>query len=274
MAGVLVACAWAMGGCSWGDSEEELSPVLQTGVAMMEDRMDARRADSRMVLVARARVAIVELPIGMAAASPEIWDHVAQDAIPLARSGNLVENGLRVGIGLPEDWEALSEVLDQLTSQQVLLTEATNLPDRPLTFRLKGSQPAATVFVVHEDDTVSGRDLPAGEYVLALLCAFDPMDPSVISVTGQPQVHGTQAHAGVVDYGLGPTLGTQRQIIGINLLSFQASVREKGFIVIAPSAESQRRSSVGHQLLVGARGGVPVERLVVILPEIVEIKAS
>ena len=69
-------------------------------------------------------------------------------------------------------------------------------------------------------------------------------------------------------------LVNHQRIIGVNLLTFQMTVPKDGFLVIGPSPAIERAHSLGGLFLGATRDGVPVERLVVLLPEIVQADAS
>ena len=270
-ASVILACLLGAAGCSSSD-EDPLSPLMQGGAEMMRRHGDQRRRDARAVTIGQVRVAIVEVPAGLS--HDALWDLVDEGAVSQQVSRSLVNNGFRIGLGGPDQWEAVVDALRDLAGRSIHSGMVINAPDRPMVIELKVRQGETTAFAVHPDNTVSGRNLPPGDYVLSFLCSHDPLNPSSITVTGQPQVHGTRRTPRTVGAGQDMALVNQQRIIGVNLLTFQMAVPTEGFLVIGPSPAVSRAHSLGGLFLGATREGIPVERVVLLLPEIVETDAS
>ena len=271
MACLMLACLLDAVGCSSGN-DDAMSPLMQSGVEMMHRHGDERREEIRSLTVARVRVAMVEVPAGLS--HEELWALVNEGVVSQQVSRRLINNGFRIGLGQADQWDAVCDALGELSGRPVKSGLVISAPDSPMVIELKGRQTEATVFTVHPDRTVSGRNLPPGDYVLSFLCSHDPINPSSITVTGQPQVHGSRRTPRTVGAGRDMAMVNHRRIIGMNLLTFQMAVPKDGFLVIGPSASIERAHSLGGLFLGATREGIPVERLVVLLPEIVQADAS
>ncbi len=234
----------------------------------MPGRRDDLPTNSYMLII-RMEITTIEVPIGTASSSEEIWNYVDEESLLEAHTPALSYNGLRVGCGREEDWPDLAEVLRRMTGRKLGTSSVVAFPNRPKSIILKSRQPAQTIFCYRADRTLEGFDFPPGENLLTLSCSLDEDDPSELLVTGVPQIRTTHRRSKFVDNGAGMMMVHQPDIYSISPMTFQLRVPKDHFLVIGPSLAAARSSSVGHHFLVKEKNGMQFETVLIIKPKVV-----
>ena len=253
----LIALAATAVGCVRDDGQtaRELFP-----------RPDAQAG--RSVTLVKVHVAAVEVPIGTAGESSILWGLLDRDVMALDDELFLSANGLRVGVGPREDWGRLEDILVDMSGRQYEPITVAGAPGAPVPVVVGQHNTTQTVFLVHADNTISGMDYPPGNYILSLLLTLDP-DGRTLTVTALPQVESSYRKPMVVSSLGAPTMVRRPITYNLYPLAFQMRINKGDFIVITPSKHAARETSAGRSFLVRDRGGVPVETILVITPEIV-----
>jgi hypothetical protein len=219
-------------------------------------------------LIVRLRLCAIELPLGSASESEEIWRYADEEVIQASRSANLARNGLRVGLGLADQWNDLAAVFKRLTGRDVGYATTVTLPGRPVAIPAKKRQPGQTVFVLLPDGAVNGADYPPGDALLAVDCAVSEEDPATVHVTVVPQIRSSAIETTIVNRHEGAGFEASQEIFSFPSLQFQAVVPGKDFLIIGPSAEAVRPGSVGEKFLMVERAGIRYETVFVLIPEV------
>ncbi len=215
----------------------------------------------------RLRLYTIEVPVGLASATEEIWSYLNEEAVGTRTHLALGLNGLRVGLGRRQDWPELSSVLHRLTGRKIRDGATQMLPGNAARISLKRDQPVRTLFLYRADRTLTGQSYPDGEYLLSVSCGLNPEDTSQVMFTAMPllrtvvDVPQYVRHNGSVSVVKGP------QYIPFGDLLFQLAVPDDSFIVIGPGRESRRSTSAGNCLLVNRREGMPFETVLVLVPQ-------
>jgi len=220
-------------------------------------------------LVVTIRMTTIEVPVGTASGSEELWSYLDEESIRAARSVGLGRNGIRVGLGRAGSWPDLAEVLKRMTGQAPTQSILAARPNDPFQIVLKHRQPEATIFTFRDNRTLSGRDYPIGDYLLAISCTLNEDDLTGVMLATVPQVRSVARVTRYIMSPLGPQMVTQPKVYSLDNLSFRLMVAKKGFLVIGPGANARNPSTVGHHFLTRTREGVEYETLLVLMPEVV-----
>ena len=223
----------------------------------------------RFVLFVQMRMATVELPLGTVSGSEDIWSYLDEEAVRAVRSATMARNGMRVGLGRADAWEDVARILKKLTGREITHTFVRRLPNRPLPIVLKTDMPAQTIFVSHEDLTLSGADYPPGENLLTLTFGVDDDDPTTVLLAGVPQVRTLRRRTRFVKGPGGPRMVEKRTFFTFDEMAFRVAVQKGRFLVVGPNAASRRPSSVGHHFLIRRKEGVEFETMLVMFPQVV-----
>ncbi|MFB3890958.1 MAG: hypothetical protein ACE15C_02915 [Phycisphaerae bacterium] len=225
----------------------------------------AALADGKPVLLfVRAKISAIELPAGTVSGSEELWSYLDEERIDAAGAGCLGRNGLRIGTAKETAWPDLAKILKRLTGRNIQQSDGVILPGNPFPVEVKQSEPVQTIFVTHEDRTVSGADYPPGDNMIVLSCTLDQDDLSTVIVSGVPQIRSTDRHAELVHEGGFYSLRNVPFIYSFTPAAFRVSLPNKDILVIGPGPESRRPYSLGNHLLVRKRDGVEYETVLIL----------
>ena len=215
----------------------------------------------------RMALYMIEVPIGKASDTEQLWSYVNEEAVGLQTQVALSLNGLRVGLGRGQDWPEIQRILQRLTGRQLQQAAAQVLPGESSAITLKRSETARTLFLYRPDRTLSGDTVAAGEYLLNVTAGIDPNNLAQVLITGLPQLRteGQRLvvhNATEVRWEFGPFYDSFMMAL------FQLSVPQESFLVIGPGSQAARQTSLGHALLINSRNGMPFETVLVLVPEL------
>jgi len=236
--------------------------------ASLGDPADAAAKPDQFKLIIRIRMTTIEVPVGTASGSEEIWSYLDEEPISTVRSVSLGRNGIRVGLGRKDAWPDLATVFKRMTGRAPGQSVMAAMPNDPLQIILQEHQDEATIFTFRDDRTLRGQDYPVGDYLLTIACTLDEDDLSKVMLTALPQVRSSARTTKFEITSLGPRVVNQPETYSLSDLTFQLMVPPKGFLLIGPGANARNPSTVGHHFLTHKREGVEFETLVVLMPEV------
>ncbi|HDY64633.1 MAG TPA: hypothetical protein ENH84_00165 [Phycisphaerae bacterium] len=217
------------------------------------------------VYIIHIRLGIVEVPVGVASGSDELWSYLDEEPVSM-QSSMLSRNGFRIGVGRSDTWEDLKQILQKMTGQHFRSMTIQTVPGNPVSVELKTKLPVQRIFTSFEDQTLSGAEYPPGDNLLALSCTLDENDPSKVLLTAVPQIRSTKRVSqfvrskGIARFTLSPIIFT------FTPLTFQLTVPRNDFLVIAPGIKSRRTTSVAYHFLTNERKGMRFETVLVLRP--------
>jgi len=223
----------------------------------------------------RLHLRLVELPVGAASGSEQIWSRL-QDA-PLGSDSQmrLALNGVRLGLARQDNWPQLAKVLERLGGRDVPKFSVVRVrPGPPTPIVIRRCPRQQTIFTFRRDRTLAGADYQPADNLLAVHCALRPPDPRTVMMTVLPQVRSLRRKIKYVKEAEGYGLSRRAVRRSFDSLMFRVRLTEKDLLIIGPGAESQRRSSVGRHFFFRTSAGMEFETLLVLRPEIVEISAT
>lgn len=220
-------------------------------------------------MVVRMRLTTIEVPIGTASGSEEIWSYLDEERVRANRSAALGRNGLRIGVTSLQNWPELTRILQKMTGQKLETQDLLVLPGKPFQVQVKQAQPEQTIHTCYADRTISMADYPAGDYVLALKYTLNEEDSTRFTMTGVPQILSSSRTTSVVNEGL-PMIVSKPTTFTFLPMTFQLNLQPNELVVIGPGAESRRPSSIGHQFLVDSRQDMQFETILILMPEVVK----
>jgi hypothetical protein len=219
------------------------------------------------LVVIRCKVCVLELPINSASTSEELWNYLDQERVQCLSGASLPLNGMRVGIGRSGNWPEISGILNRLTGKQLKQISGIMVPNKGSPIVLKDNQPEQTIFLVNADQTLSGADYPPGKNLLTFLCTINQQDPGKIMLTAVPQISTAQRNMSfeqdnsIVEF--------RPEYLTFSPLTFRSVLSDNDIVVVGPSSQALRDSSLGHHFLIGQKDGVDVEILLVLIPELI-----
>jgi len=258
-----------LAGCPRPDTTfPSLPPPIVGGETTVPGSKLPKKGTDRYFIVVRLRIATIEVPVGTASGSEEIWSYLDEESIAATRSGILGRNGFRVGLGRKDSWDDVADILKRMTAKKSEVSMMMARPGIPVPFVLKQCAEPQTVFTFYEDRTLQGADYPPGENLLTIVCTLNEDDPSRVLLTGVPQLRSSRRRAKVVTRLGRSVMAYEPDLASLRDLTFQLSIPSEDFIVIGPGAASRRLHSAGHEFLVRSKGGIEFETVLVLIPEV------
>ena len=219
-------------------------------------------------LVVTIKLMTIEVPVGTASGSEEVWSYLDEEPVKTFQSANLGRNGFRVGLGREGSLADVARIFKRMTGRSPQQNMIATIPGDPLPIILKERQSERTIFTFRGDRTLAGRDYPQGDYLLAVVCTLDEDDHSKIMMTAMPQVRSSRRETRYVLGATGPEMVVHSVVHPLTDMTFQVMVPSKGFLVIGPGIAARNPTSVGHHFLVKQRDGMEFETLLVLIPEV------
>ncbi len=226
-------------------NDDELSPPLPSATAARLVRPD--------VLVGAIHVQVPRV------ARPRVegvWSHIREDLVDADTALRLRRNGLRVGLGRTEWWDAIQAALDSVPGVRSSEIPAVRLPPGyPLALELDREPHEQTLFYVGEDLVLSGESWPESRNVLRLSYSLERLRSTRVRVAVVPEVR--QAQRGWkwlhTDAGLArlPDFGGR----SFAAAAVTADLGDGDFLVIAPSEDAELYGLVGGAFLTRQEDG-------------------
>jgi len=185
------------------------------------------------------KVTSIEVPVGTASGSEEIWSYLDEERTKAFHSATLGRNGMRVGLADAASWPDLARILKKMTGRKLSEESYTAIPGQPFPIELRTNLPAQTIFTSYSDRTLSGSDYPPGDNLLTLNITLDENDSSRMIVTALPQIRSTQRSTDIVRQDSGFVFAEHPVTYSFSPAMFQFAMKDKDIIYIANSASDQ-----------------------------------
>jgi len=257
LSAVLPGCAPDEGG---------LPPELESGKAIMPASNRPKSNGADYALLVQMRLGTIEVPVGIASGSEEIWSYLDEEAIEPVHAANLGRNGLRVGLGRKDNWADMAKIFERMTGRTVAMKDMLLMPGNPAPLTLKRAQPVQTIFIFYDDRTLSGADFVPGDNLFVITCTVNEDDVSTVFLTGVPQVRTSARRPRVVNESGRFTMVAKPDVFPLTPLTFRVPVVQGDFVVIGPGSAATRSVTAGHHFLVKKKEGVEFETVLVLFP--------
>ncbi len=263
----VVLLAWGIHpGCPEAQKSDPLMEVPTDRPIMPADQRPDESAHHYLLTI-RVQLASVEVPVGQASDSEDIWVYLDEEAIRKVGPISLGLNGVRIGRGSKGSWPDVADALKFLTGRKVNESMMLALPGRTVMLVVKADQPAQRLFFFGADRSLCGRKYPPGDNLLAISFTLDEDDPSRIIVTGVPQIRTSRYKTQFVKQQDKMIMLDRPDLFSLDDMTFQAELSRGEFLVIGPGIESDRPSSLGHCFFIRDNKGIPSETVLIIKPE-------
>jgi len=216
--------------------------------------------------IIRMNIIYIEVPVGQASGSEEIWSYLDEEPIGAERLVSLGRNGVRVGLGRTKSMPDIIRVLKRMTGKALGRRLVVGRSGAPHHIVLKRDQGVQTVFTFHADRTLTGSDMPSGDNVLTVACTVDQDDADRIILTGMPQVRSGKIRTRFLNEPAGIRIVNKPVMFGFDDLMFQMPMKPGEFLVIGPGAASRRPHSVGRHFFIAKKQGMDFEIVLVLTP--------
>ncbi|MDY7011185.1 MAG: hypothetical protein SVV80_10610 [Planctomycetota bacterium] len=243
-------------------------PPVVNGAALMPFDRVKKENQRDFILVVRINLITVQIPIGSVSNSEQLWGYLDEEPVGARVGSALSSNGIRVGLGRKDAWKDISGILQQLTGEPLNRTTLLVPPGAPMPIVFKPQQKEQTIFTYRRDESLFGRDYPAGDNVLMTMATINFDEPSAVWMTATPVVRSSQRRRRYVKQAGEYALTSEPIYYHLGDLGFRFKVPRGDFILIGPDQQAQQHSSPGYHFLVHNRQALEFETVVIIAPEV------
>lgn len=167
----------------------------QPPASEMQAPLLVRTANSERGTPRRARLDVVltvlhvQIPRGGREQVQPLWNHLREDFLDGSTVLRLGNNGLRVGIGLAEWWDAVKATIDTTEGvRSVALDPVRVPPNYPLALELDERPREQTLFYMADDGILTGETWPQSRNVLRVSYDVDLANPQRVRLAIVPEV--------------------------------------------------------------------------------------
>jgi hypothetical protein len=205
----------------------------------------------------------VQIPRDRRQQAEPLWNHLREDVVDGRTALRLRKNGLRVGLGHGQWWEAIKATIDATEgARSVTLSPVQLPPGYPLALELDERPREQTLFFVGEDGILSGETWPHSRNVLRVSYDLDLADPQRARLTVVPEVRQRLDGWRWVRTAAGLTQTPSYEGRAFGAAAFGTGLEPGEFLLIAPSREAELFGIVGGAFLSQDVDGRPFDSYV------------
>lgn len=280
---ILALLALVLGGCQgasqawWGMSADQPQPPQRAEadspyvVARSVARPAAQRQPVERIDVL-LRVLYVQVPRSERTAITAMWEQLREDALDCETRARLHANGVRVGVGRTERWNAVQAALNAIEGARIHeFPPLRARPGFPLALELDAEPAGRTIFYLDRDGIISGDTWPASRRVLRVTYTLDVLDVDRVCLSVVPEVRRR------VDFDLlrgqdGLTMGPRRDGRAFAAAAFAVALGPSEFVLMAPGEKADVFGLVGGVFLTERLDGRPHNSYVFLRADVTHVK--
>jgi len=192
----------------------------------------------------------VQIPHEHRQQAEPLWNHLREDLFGSAVVLRLRRNGLRVGVGNAQWWDAVKATLDAIDGVRSVELDPVRLPaNYPLALELDQQPREQTLFFVGEDGILSGDTWPLARTVLRLSYDLNLQNPDRVRLTIVPEVRQRLEGWRWVQRAGKLTREPRYSGRAFPAASFTAELEPQEFLLLAPGPRADLWGLIGGALL-------------------------
>ncbi len=274
MSGWIALAAIFLAGCKATEVKKPAPPPA-TGPSSLtltiqplneQDPRDPQQTPSAMVHLV---IFMLDMPPGSVSNNSDFWKRVDETAVGTANSDRLIRNGVRCGIVSQSEGLFFSQFFDHLP-HKLSTSHVDGLHAETFPLQMEKQFDRQDLFFFNASNQLEGRSYDRGTDQLMLSFGPAPRDPGAVKVTLCPVVHSQKVRMGFTamnDEFESPV----QDVDSLYDLGLTADVPENYFMIIAPSGDADRRTSVGACFLTRADKTERKEQVIVIVPTLLRL---
>ncbi|MFN4243152.1 MAG: hypothetical protein ACK4PI_07935 [Tepidisphaerales bacterium] len=222
---------------------------------------------------ARMDVWAVSVPRGAVSANEAFWKRVDEEAISPERYERLFVNGFRVGVGRADQWEYFRDLLSRHPARHQL-NAVTAFDETSVEVPVRRGVDTQTLGYFGPDG-LELRTFDRSDNVIALSFVPAPRRADAARIALTPVVRSSRGRLELSDGGPGRET-TFRSVRPERLydLSLAVEVPFGQFLVVSPSTDAVRATSIGRNFLLMDRDSEQNELVLIIVPTRVELREA
>lgn len=225
-------------------NDADLPELVQTTGSQWQPRERRMRLDVVLTILH------VQIPRSARRQAEPLWNHLREDVIASDTALRLRQNGLRVGVGHAQWWDAMKATLDATSDVRSQSLDPVRIPPNyPLALELDEGPREQTLFFMNEDGILTGESWPQSRNALRFSYDLNLQDRECVTLLVVPEVRQYRAgwrwvrsEAGLVQL---PKYGGR----AFAAASFGVLLEPGEFLLIAPSEQVDLYGILGGALL-------------------------
>ena len=236
--------------------------------------------------VTRSRVRVVQLeiyrlvvPHGAISRSEEFWKHIDEQQVDVGTYDLLRKNGWRLGTAPSSEWPYFRDIIDGYPAS----SKPHGLPADPdgggshTELAMKQGVAEQNIFYFSADNALWGRSYDRCDNLLSISLQQAPRKAGEARVTVCPTVRSHRLR--IEARPRGGDDGEDREYRFVHPerlydLNLQADIPTDHFLVIAPSPEVRRRTSLGAAFLIEDGPAERLEHVLLLVPRVKEVEET
>jgi hypothetical protein len=259
------APAWSVG---QNGAPAPMSPA-DTGFTSSNPPEIQSETRRQQIPTATLTVLNVRVPRRESAKAEALWTYVREQVLDLETRGRLAQNGLRVGIGHVEWWNAVRSLVDTVEGVDVVQADPVLLRPRfPLVLQMDRMAREQTLFCVGREGGLTGCTWPASRNLIRIDVVADAQEDGAAHLRITPTVWQRFEGVRYTRAADGWQLAPDERQSPLSDVSFVVTLRSGEFLLLAPGEHARVFGLVGNAFLTGNDDGREYHSYVFIRPEV------
>ena len=281
---ILTMTAAALMGCHPGTGTPQVPPPAPNPPSMSsakaapdsEPMKMMQRGQSSIASAAAAPVGMrvdlyqLQVPLGAVSRNEKFWKRVDEHCVDPGTYDLLYKNGIRVGQAPIADWDYFRQVMEQYpaVAKQSSLVAGEG---KAVELSVRKGMPSQDIWYYNADNVLEGKTFDACENIIALTFQPAPRHAGAMRVALCPTVRNTQkrlqysANNNEVEV----TYAAPQRMYDLNL---KTDVPIENFLIVAPSSDAARRTSIGNGFFITTGTAERLENVLLIIPRSMRVE--
>jgi hypothetical protein len=231
---------------------------------------DPRDPQPQVVGLIHLDVYQIDVPLGVVSGNEQLWKRVDENAVGngAGTAELLRRNGVRAGVVSRTEWGFFHDLMQrQPGTLRHAVVNGTHADMAPLALEGPADKPIERedIFCLDEQNQPHGRTFEQCFNGVSLSFQPAPREPGTVRIAVCPTIRGERRR---IDFSATNTEYDSpfAEVTRFYNLNLRADVPDDSFLIIAPSEDARRPSSVGGRFFIVQDNAERLERVVVIVP--------
>ncbi len=222
-------------------------------------------------LVFHVEMFVLSVPDGTFAGNEEFWKRIDEQCVDVATSDLLQKNGIRVGVAPMGELEHFASFLDGIAPVQKLAIAGQQVKDAQIDMKL--NIPEQAIFHYDKHNALIGKSFDRSDNILNVSFEPAPRKPGQLRLTLCPMVRALRKRMQFTQ------LNDTYEIQFVNPemfydLHFKADIPTDSFLIVTPSPDASRPSSVGNAFFIKNSPAERQEQVLIVVPQPYKVEQS
>jgi hypothetical protein len=205
------------------------------------------------------------VPWGGISRNEEFWKRVDEDRIDIGTHDLLLKNGIRIGIGRDADWPYFKGLLGKYPTARSLRDRTEAGKEGYIELLMRSGIPEQAILGLDDHNEQWGRRFEQCDDLLGISYVASTHNPGEATVKVCPIVRGLRRYFRVSIFNEESQIElTQPE--HLYDMRLETVIPLNDFLIIAPSKEALRSTSMGNTFLMTDGMTTPIEHILVIVP--------